>query len=426
MLSRSVSGLARTTGARAALALARPAVATRSLSTLSDGLTEEQLSIQNLALDFARNEMAPNMARWDLKEEFPVDTLRTLASMGFGGIYASGKYGGSDLSRLDASIIFEALSTGCVATSAYLSIHNMCVWMIDAFGSEEQRAKYLPDLVSMKKFASYCLTEPGNGSDAGNLKLSAKRDGDHYIMNGSKMFISGAGFSDIYVIMSRTGQPGPKGISCVVVDRTEMEQGLSFGGLEAKVGWSCQPTRTVTLEDARVPVANRLSDEGTGFKIAMSGLDGGRLNIASCSLGGAQAALDAAVSYTKERQQFGGPVAAFQNTQFKLAEMAGQLTASRLMVHRAAQLLDEKNAAAADASLSAPSINVTAYCAMAKQFATDRCFDICNEALQLHGGYGYLKDYPVQQYMRDTRVHQILEGTNEIMKVIVGREMIKD
>lgn len=240
------------------------------------------------------------------------------------------------------------------------------------------------------------------------------------------MFISGAGFSDIYVIMSRTGQPGPKGISCVVVDRTEMEQGLSFGGLEAKVGWSCQPTRTVTLEDARVPVANRLSDEGTGFKIAMSGLDGGRLNIASCSLGGAQAALDAAVSYTKERQQFGGPVAAFQNTQFKLAEMAGQLTASRLMVRRAAQLLDEKNAAAADASLSAPSINVTAYCAMAKQFATDRCFDICNEALQLHGGYGYLKDYPVQQYMRDTRVHQILEGTNEIMKVIVGREMIKD
>ncbi|XP_048578658.1 isobutyryl-CoA dehydrogenase, mitochondrial isoform X2 [Nematostella vectensis] len=350
------------------------------------------------------------MGKWDQEEIFPVDVLRKSASLGFGAIYTSEDYGGSALSRLDASVIFEALSTGCVSTAAYLTIHNMVTWMIDSFGNEEQKEKYIPSLVTMEKFASYCLTEPGSGSDAASLATTAKRDGDHYVLNGSKMFISGGGDTDIYLCMVRTGEEGPNGISSVLVEKGT--PGLSFGKKERKVGWNSQPTRAVIFEDCRVPVQNLIGSEGQGFKIAMKGLNGGRINIASCSLGAAQAALEQTKQYVSDRKQFNRSLSSFQNAQFKLAEMATDLTASRLMVRHAATSLD-KNAH-----------NVATLCAMAKLFATDKCFEITNQCMQLHGGYGYLKDYPVQQYMRDTRVHQILEGTNEIMRVIISRDLL--
>ncbi|XP_073459590.1 isobutyryl-CoA dehydrogenase, mitochondrial isoform X2 [Aquarana catesbeiana] len=377
----------------------------------SIGLTEEQKEFQKVAFDFASKEMAPNMALWDEKEIFPVETMQKAAQLGFGGIYTSPDVGGSGLSRLDTSVIFEALSTGCVSTTAYMSIHNMCVWMIDTFGNEEQRHRFCPPLCSMEKLASYCLTEPGSGSDAASLLTSAKRDGDRYILNGSKAFISGAGDTDVYVVMCRTGGSGARGISCLVVEKGT--PGLSFGKKEKKVGWNSQPTRAVIFEDCAVPVANRLGQEGQGFGIAMRGLNGGRINIASCSLGAAHASVLLTRDHMVVRKQFGEPLANYQYLQFRLAEMATQLVTARLIVRHAAQALQEGHGDAAT------------LCAMAKLYATDECFKVCNQALQMHGGYGYLKDYAVQQYVRDIRVHQILEGTNEVMRMIVARNLLQ-
>ncbi|MCJ8739960.1 hypothetical protein PDJAM_G00053360 [Pangasius djambal] len=544
-----------------------------ALSTGSSvGLTDEQKEFQKVAFDFAANEMAPHMAQWDEKEIFPVETMRKAAQLGFGGIYVQPDVGGSGLSRLDTSIIFEALSTGCASTTAYISIHNMCAWMIDTFGNDEQREKYCPDLCSMEKFASYCLTEPGSGSDAASLLTSAKLQGDHYVLNGSKAFISGGGDTDVYVVMCRTGGKGPKGISCLVVEKgtpglsfgkkekkvrhnplmcawmidtfgndeqrekycpdlCSMEKfasycltepgsgsdaaslltsaklqgdhyvlngskafisgggdtdvyvvmcrtggkgpkgisclvvekgtpglsfgkkekkafisgggdtdvyvvmcrtggkgpkgisclvvekgtpGLSFGKKEKKVGWNSQPTRAVIFEDCSVPVTNRLGAEGEGFNIAMRGLNGGRINIASCSLGAAHASVLLARDHILVRKQFGEPLANSQFLQFKLAEMATKLVASRLLVRQAAVALQENRP------------DAVSLCSMAKLFATDECFAICNQALQMHGGYGYLKDYAVQQFVRDIRVHQILEGTNEVMRMIISRSLLTE
>jgi isobutyryl-CoA dehydrogenase len=373
-------------------------------------LTEEQRAIRDTARDFAEREFRPHAARWDEECMFPVGALRAAAALGFAAIYVRDDVGGSGLARLDAALIFEELATGCVSTAAYLSIHNMAAWMIDRFGSDAQRRRFLPKLASMEHFASYCLTEPGAGSDAASLKTRARRDGDHYVLDGAKAFISGGGASDIYVAMVRTGGGGPKGISCIVVEKGT--PGLSFGKKEKKLGWNSQPTAMVNFENCRVPVANRLGDEGDGFKIAMMGLDGGRLNISACSLGGARASLEATQAYLGERTQFGRKLAEFQGLQFRLADMATELEAARLMVWRAAQSLD---AADPDATL---------HCAMAKRFATDAGFQICNDALQLHGGYGYLKDFPIERYLRDVRVHQILEGTNEIMRIIIARRLL--
>ncbi|XP_048836383.1 isobutyryl-CoA dehydrogenase, mitochondrial [Brienomyrus brachyistius] len=378
----------------------------------SIGLSDEQKEFQKVAFDFAAKEMAPHMAEWDEKEVFPVETMRKAAQLGFGGIYVQPDVGGSGLSRLDTSIIFEALSTGCTSTTAYMSIHNMCAWMIDTFGSPEQRKTYCPDLCSMQKFASYCLTEPGSGSDAASLLTSAQRKADHYVLNGSKAFISGAGESDVYVVMCRTGGKGPKGISCLVVEKST--PGLSFGKKEKKVGWNSQPTRAVIFEDCTVPAANRLGQEGEGFNIAMKGLNGGRINIASCSLGAAHASVQLAREHLTVRKQFGETLSKSQFLQFRLAEMATRLVASRLMVRQAA------------ASLQEGRDDAVALCSMAKLFATDECFTICNQALQMFGGYGYLKDFPVQQYVRDLRVHQILEGTNEVMRMIISRSLLTD
>ena len=375
-------------------------------------LTEEQQAFQDVARGFAADELAPFAADWDRDAFFPVETLRKAAALGFAGIYVREDVGGSALTRTDAVLIFEALSGGCTSTAAYLSIHNMASWMIDCFGSDAQRTQWLPDLTSMKKIASYCLTEPGAGSDAASLSTKAVRDGDHYILNGSKAFISGAGTSDIYVCMVRTGEEGAKGVSCLVVEKGT--PGLSFGAPERKMGWNSQPTAAVIFEDARVPVANLIGDEGQGFKIAMSGLDGGRLNIGACSLGTAQVALDTAKTYMQERKQFGKPLAAFQALQFKLADMATELEAARLLLYQAA------------AKVTAKEPDATMYAAMAKRFATDVGFKVVDEALQIHGGYGYLKDYPLERHLRDVRVHQILEGTNEIMRVIIARELLKD
>ncbi|XP_065552950.1 isobutyryl-CoA dehydrogenase, mitochondrial isoform X2 [Lathamus discolor] len=372
----------------------------------SAGLTEEQKEFQSVALDFAAKEMAPHMAEWDEKEIFPVDTMRKAAQLGFGGIYVKPDVGGSGLSRLDTSIIFEALSTGCTSTTAYMSIHNMCVWMIDTFGSEEQRRRFCPSLCSMEQFASYCLTEPGSGSDAASLLTSAQRKGDTYVLNGSKAFISGGGDTDVYLVMCRTGGPGPKGISCLVLEKGT--PGLSFGKKERKVGWNSQPTRAVIFEDCVVPVSNRLGAEGQGFSIAMKGLNGGRINI-----GAAHASVLLAQEHLTVRKQFGEPLANNQYLQFGLAEMATRLVAARLMVRNAARALQEERE-------DAPVL-----CSMAKLFATDACFEICNQALQMHGGYGYLKDYAVQQFVRDVRVHQILEGTNEVMRMIVARSLLQ-
>ncbi|KAM4627126.1 isobutyryl-CoA dehydrogenase, mitochondrial isoform 2-T2 [Polymixia lowei] len=355
------------------------------------GLSDEQKEFQKVAFDFAANEMAPHMAEWDEKEMFPVETMRKAAQLGFGGIYVQPDVGGSGLSRLDTSVIFEALSTGCVSTTAYISIHNMCAWMIDTFGNTEQREQYCPDLCSMDKFASYCLTEPGSGSDAASLLTTAQLKGDHYVLNGSKAFISGGGDTDVYIVMCRTGGKGPRGISCLVVEKGA--PGLSFGKKEKKVGWNSQPTRAVIFEDCTVPVTNRL---------------------ASCSLGAAHACVQLARDHVLVRKQFGETLSNNQFLQFKLAEMATKLVASRLLVRQAATALQENRP------------DAVSLCAMAKLFATDECFNICNQALQMHGGYGYLKDYAVQQFVRDVRVHQILEGTNEVMRMIISRHLLAD
>ncbi len=374
-------------------------------------LTEDQTMIVETARAFAQERLRPNAARWE-DEGLDRAALQELAGLGFAGIYVGEEHGGSGLTRLDAALIFEELSRGCVATAAFLSIHNMCAWMIDSFGSAEQRAHWLPKLTAGEKIASYCLTEPGSGSDAGALRTTAKPDGNsQYVINGSKAFISGAGFSDLYVLMCRTGEDGPKGVSTVLVE--DGATGLSFGKHENKMGWRAQPTAIVNFEDCRVPVENRVGPEGEGFKYAMKGLDGGRLNIAACALGGAQDALDRALSYVKERKQFGKRIADFQNTQFVLADMETDLAASRALLHQAARKLDAK----------AP--DATKYCAMAKRFVTDTAFKVADQALQLHGGYGYLADYEVERIVRDLRVHRILEGTNEIMRVIISREMLK-
>ncbi|RAU22009.1 acyl-CoA dehydrogenase [Paramagnetospirillum kuznetsovii] len=373
------------------------------------GLTEDQEAFRRAAQDFAQGEMAPHAAAWDEDSIFPEDCLRKAAELGFAGIYVKEDVGGSQLSRLDAALIFEELAAACPSTAAYISIHNMASWMIDTFGTEEQRRRWLPDLAAMTTFASYCLTEPNAGSDAASLRTRAERVGGHYVLNGTKAFISGGGRSDVYVVMVRTGGPGPKGISCLVVEAGT--PGLSFGKQEKKLGWKSQPTASVIFEDCRVPVANRIGAEGDGFKIAMKGLDGGRINIGACSLGGARRCLDLAIDYTKQRQQFGQAIASFQATQFKLADMATELHAARLMIHRAADSLDRASPEA------------TVHCAMAKRMATDTGFAVVDAALQLHGGYGYIKEYPIERYLRDLRVHQILEGSNEIMRVIVGRAL---
>jgi len=372
-------------------------------------LSEDQRLIQKTARDFAASRFAPFAAKWDEDETFPIPAMREAAELGFAGIYVKGDVGGSELTRLDAALIFEELSAGCTSTAAYISIHNMASWMIDRFGTDEQRHKWLPKLTPMQLIASYCLTETGAGSDAANLKTKAVRDGDHYVLNGGKAFISGAGVSDVYVCMVRTGVDGPKGISCIVVEKGT--KGLSFGKNERKMGWRSQPTAQVIFEDCRVPVANRIGAEGEGFRIAMMGLDGGRINIGACSIGTARAALEQAQRYVTERKQFGQNIGDFQTTQFKIADMATDLEASRLMIWNAAAALDRRDPRA------------TMLCAMAKRFASDNASKIANDALQLHGGYGYLKDFPLERHVRDLRVHQILEGTNEIMRVIIAREL---
>jgi len=372
--------------------------------------TEEQLAFQATAREFARDELMPHAREWDENEIFPVDALRKAAALGFGGIYVNEDVGGSALSRLDAALIFEELAQGCTSTAAYISIHNMAGWMIDAFGSAEARRKFLPKLCSMEHFASYCLTEPDAGSDAANLATRARRDGDHYVLNGTKAFISGGGISDIYVVMTRTGESGSRGISCIVVEKGT--PGLSFGAQEKKLGWKTQPTAMVIFENCRVPVVNRIGSEGQGFRIAMAGLDGGRLNIGACSIGGAQFCLDRTIAYMKERRQFGSRIADFQALQFRIADYATELDAARLLLHRAAL------------AVGAGEPIATRLAAQAKRLATDTGFDVVNGCLQLHGGYGYLRDHPIERVLRDVRVHQILEGTNEIMRVIISRSML--
>lgn len=375
-------------------------------------LTEDQLAIQEMARRFTADNITPNAGEWDEKHHFPLDVIRQVAELGFGGIYVSDAGGGAGLGRLESALIFEALAYGCAGTSAYLSVHNMASWILDTYGSQQLKSAHLADLVAMEKKGSYCLTEPSSGSDAAALKTTARRDGDYYIVNGAKQFITGAGVNDLYFTMCRTGENGPKGISCLLIEK-EMA-GVSFGSPERKTGWNSHPTATVSFEDVRVPAGNLVGVEGQGFSIAMSGLDGGRLNIGACSLGGAQRCLDEAIGYTKERQQFGKAVAEFQNTQFILADMATELEAARALLYLAAAKVNE---GAADK---------TRFAAMAKRLATDSGSAIADRALQLHGGYGYLKDYPVERFWRDLRVHSILEGTSQIMRMIIGRDLLKD
>ncbi len=374
-------------------------------------LPEDQIALRDTARAFAAEKIAPFALKWDEEKHFPVDTIREAATLGMGGIYIRDDVGGSGLTRLDAALIFEALAQGCPTVSAYISIHNMAAWMIDAFGSIDQRTRFLPKLCSMQHLASYCLTEPGAGSDAAALRTTAKRDGDYYVLNGTKQFISGAGAGDLYVVMVRTGGEGPGGISTLVVEGNT--PGISLGANERKMGWNAQPTRAVIFDNVRVPVANRLGDEGMGFRIAMAGLDGGRINIGACSLGGAQAALDKALAYTRERKAFGKRLDEFQALQFRLADMATELEAARIFLYSAAAAYDRGDA------------DVTMRCAMAKRVATDVGFEVANQALQLHGGYGYLSEYGIEKIVRDLRVHQILEGTNEIMRLIVARKLIE-
>jgi alkylation response protein AidB-like acyl-CoA dehydrogenase len=373
-------------------------------------LTEEQRAFQSTARQFARDEMMPHARDWDENEVFPVEALRKAAALGFGGIYVKDDVGGSALTRLDAALIFEELAQGCTSTAAYISIHNMVAWMIDTYGSAALRQKVLPKLCSMEHFASYCLTEPGAGSDAASLTTKARRDGDHYVLDGAKAFISGGGVSDVYAVMVRTAAAGPKGISCILVEKGT--PGLSFGAREKKLGWKSQPTATVMFENCRVPVGNLIGTEGQGFRIAMAGLDGGRLNIGACSLGGAQFSLDRTIEYMKERKQFGARLSDFQALQFRIADYATEIDAARLLLHRAAVAVGEHEPGA------------TTLAAKAKRLATDTGFDVVNGCLQLHGGYGYLRDHPIERVLRDVRVHQILEGTNEIMRVIVARAML--
>lgn len=378
-------------------------------------LNDEQLAIQEMAQRFTADNITPFAAEWDERAHFPRDVIQQSGELGFGAIYVSEESGGIALGRLEAALIMEAMAYGCPATSAYISIHNMAAWMIDAFGSADLKARYLPQLVTMEKIASYALTEPGSGSDAAGLKTSATlakdSGGDHYILNGTKQFISGSGFNDVYVVMVRTGEHKTKGITCLVVDKDT--PGLSFGKPEKKLGWNASPTAQLIFEDCRVPVSNRVGDEGEGFRFAMMGLDGGRLNIGACSLGGAQRCLDEAVKYTKERQQFGQPVADFQNTQFMLADMATELEAARALLYLAA------------AKVTAGAPDKSRFSAMAKRLATDSGSNVVNNALQLFGGYGYLKEYPIERFWRDLRVHSILEGTNQVMRMIVGRDLLR-
>jgi acyl-CoA dehydrogenase len=374
-------------------------------------LTEDQLAIQDMARRFAADALVPHAAGWDDRHEFPRETIRSAAELGFAAIYVSEEAGGIGLGRLEAALIFEALAYGCPATSAFISIHNMATWMIDRFGSADVKARYLPRLVTMELMAGYCLTEPGSGSDAAALRTTARRGGDDYLVSGTKQFISGGGVNDVYVTMVRTGEPGPKGISCLVIERDM--PGVSFGAPERKLGWNASPTAQVNFDNVRVPVANRVGDEGEGFRFAMAGLDGGRLNIGACSLGGAQRCLDEAIAYVKTRQQFGRTIAEFQNTQFQLADMATDLEAARALLYLAA------------AKVSADAPDKTRFSAMAKKLATDSGSSIVDRALQMFGGYGYLKDYPIERFWRDLRVHRILEGTNEVMRMIVGRDLLK-
>jgi acyl-CoA dehydrogenase len=374
-------------------------------------LTEDQLAIQEAARRFTADAITPHAADWDETGHFPRDVLSAAGEMGFGAIYVSEESGGIGLGRLEAALVIEAMAYGCPATSAYISIHNMTTWMVDRFGDEDVKARYLPALVGMESLASYCLTEPGSGSDAAALRTSARRDGDDYVVNGTKQFISGGGVNDVYLIMVRTGGEGPKGISCLLIDKDM--PGVSFGAPEKKLGWHASPTAQVILEDVRVPVANRLGAEGEGFKIAMTGIDGGRVNIGACSLGGAQRCLDEAIVYTKDRKQFGKAIAEFQHTQFQLADMATDLEAARALLYMAA----------AKVTTGAP--DKTRFAAMAKRLATDNGSAIVDAALQMFGGYGYLRDYPIERFWRDLRVHRILEGTNEVMRMIIARDLLK-
>nr|WP_166177467.1 acyl-CoA dehydrogenase family protein [Altererythrobacter segetis] len=374
-------------------------------------LTDDQLAIQEMAQRFTADAITPHAAEWDEKHTFPRATIRAAAELGFGSIYVSEESGGIGLGRLEAALIMEAMAYGCPSTSAFISIHNMAAWMIDRFGSQAVKDKYLPRLIGMEQFASYCLTEPSSGSDAAALKSKAVKDGDDWLVTGTKQFISGGGENEIYVTMVRTGEDGPKGISCVVIEKDM--PGVSFGAQEKKLGWHSQPTAALNLDNVRVPAENMVGGLGEGFRIAMMGLDGGRLNIGACSLGGAQRCLDEAVKYTKERQQFGRAIADFQNTQFTLADMATDLEAARALLYRAAVKVTE----------NAP--DKTRFAAMAKRFATDAGSAIVDKALQLHGGYGYLQDYPIERFWRDLRVHSILEGTNQIMRMIVGRDLLR-
>ncbi|WP_439621384.1 acyl-CoA dehydrogenase family protein [Hyphomonas sp.] len=375
-------------------------------------LSDEQRMISDMANSFAMSELRPHAEMWDHEKYMDRAVLNALGDLGFGGIYSREEYGGSGLGRLDAALIFEQLSRGDISHAAFLSIHNMATWMVDSFGDDQLRAKYVPGLTATRLIASYCLTEPGAGSDAASLKTTAKLDGDEYVLNGAKIFISGAGFSDVYVVMARTGDGGAKGISTFVVEKHA--PGLSFGKVERKMGWRAQPTAMVNFDDCRIPTTNLVGKEGEGFRFAMAGLDGGRLNISACALGGAQDALDRAFAYVKERNQFGRAILDFQATQFKLADMETELSAARALLYDAAVKLDAREP------------DATKFCAMAKRFVTDTAYKVANDALQLHGGYGYLADYEVERIVRDLRVHQILEGTNEIMRVIVAREMMKD
>lgn len=375
-------------------------------------LSDAQNALKDLAQDFADNELKPYAAHWDETKTFPIETFKKAASLGFAGIYVKDDVGGSGLGRIEAALLFESLSSACVSSAAYLSIHNMVAGLIDQFGTQEQRKHFLPKLTSMEHFSSYCLTEPNAGSDAASLQTKAILHNDHYIVNGSKAFISGAGTSDLYLVMVRSNGPGPKGISCLLINKNT--PGISFGKPEKKLGWNSQPTAIVQFQDCKIPIENRLGKEGEGFKIAMKALDGGRINIAACSLGGAQTCLDAAKDYIQSRSQFGRKLSEFQALQFKIADMATELSAAQLMVYRAANALDTNHP------------DTTLHCAMAKRFATDIGFNIVNQSLQLHGGYGYLKDYPIERFFRDLRVHQILEGTNEIMRVIIAKRLLEN
>ena len=374
-------------------------------------LTEDQIAIQDMARRFTADAITPFAAQWDEDHVFPRETVKAAAELGFAAIYVSEESGGIGLGRLESALIMEAMAYGCPTTSAFISIHNMAAWMIDSFGGDEVKARYLPGLVTMDLMASYCLTEPGSGSDAAALKTTARRDGDDYVLNGTKQFISGGGMNDVYVVMVRTGADGPKGISCIVVDKDT--PGVSFGAPEKKLGWNASPTAQVVFDNARVPVANLVGDEGDGFRFAMAGLDGGRLNIGACSLGGAQRCLDEAVGYVKDRRQFGKAIAEFQNTQFQLADMATDLEAARALLYLAA------------AKVTSGAPDKTRFSAMAKKLATDSGSSIVDRALQMFGGYGYLRDYPIERFWRDLRVHRILEGTNEVMSMIVGRDLLK-